>query len=131
MASHQEQAAATQFQASTDKGVLYVYRKDQFQGGGVIYPIVVNGKIVGSLRTGTFLRTEVSPGPVQVTSFTTTAQSIVPLSIQAGEIKFVSTAYHASAGTALLGVAGNVSLVESDEASAKLDIKALQMAVSQ
>jgi Protein of unknown function (DUF2846) len=130
IASPQEQAAATQFQASPDKGVLYVYRKDQFQGGGVIYPIVVNGQLVGSLKAGTFLRTEIPPGQVQVSSFTTTAQSVIPLTVQAGEIKFISTAYHVSAGTVILGIAGNISLVESDEAAAKSDINALQRMVS-
>jgi len=130
-ASPQEQAAATQFQASRDKGVLYIYRKNQFQGGGVIYPIVVNGKVVGSLKAGTFLRTEVSPGQVQVTSFTTTSQSVAHISIQAGEVKFVSTSYHSSAETVLFGVAGSVSLDESNETNAKLDIKSLQLTISQ
>ena len=131
IASPREQAAATQFQASHDKGVLYVYRKDQFQGGGIIYPIVVNGQLVGSLKAGTFLRTEITPGQVQVSSFTTTAQSVFPLTIQAGKIKFISTAYHVSAGTVILGIAGNISLVESHDTTAKSDIKALKLTVSQ
>ncbi|MCW4014474.1 MAG: hypothetical protein NWF07_16010 [Candidatus Bathyarchaeota archaeon] len=97
----------------------------------MIYPVVVNSRIVGSLKAGTFLRTEVQPGQVQVTSFTTTAQSVVPLTIRAGEIMFVSTAYHASVGTAALGIAGCVSLAESDEATAKADIQLLQLTVSQ
>ena len=130
MTSPQEQAVALQFQASHDKGVLYVYRVDQFQGGGVIYPIFVNGKIIGSMKSGTFLRTEVTPGQVQVISLTSTSQSVVPLSIQAGELKFISTAYHASAGTALLGIPGNISLNERDEANAKREIKGLRQTVS-
>lgn len=106
LATPAQDALAKRFFASKGKAAIYIYRNDQFEGGGVLYPITVNGRIIASLKAGTFIVVETNPGSIQIASFTQTQHTTKSIDAHADEIYYFSTAYSASAATIFLGVPG-------------------------
>lgn len=72
-------------------GQIYVCRTSTFFGAAIRPAIEVDGKIVGNVGRNTYSYTEVAPGEHLVVAKTPEHDSKFPLTIAAGEQKFLQT----------------------------------------
>ena len=71
-----------------DKGLIYIYRPQAFQGGAVSYDVRVNDAVVTHLSNGGYYPYFAAPGEAQV-SAKTEATSSVTLDVKAGQTYYV------------------------------------------
>jgi hypothetical protein len=50
------------------KAKIFVYRPSRFLAGGLVHPVYIDGRLLGSNASGTFLVTEIDPGHHIVTA---------------------------------------------------------------
>jgi len=115
MASKEADAAAKSFAPSPDKANLFVYRASSF-GGGVKFPVMLDGRMLGELPGSTFILTPVSPGPHEVI---VSGESSKTVSFNADAGKNVYIKVTPVMGWASAGV--NLTLM-TDEKEAKEDV---------
>src|SRR5258708_2090489 len=53
---------------SAAKAKLFVYRPNRFLSGGLVHRVYVDGRLLGSTASGTFLVTEIEPGRHMITA---------------------------------------------------------------
>lgn len=88
IAPQAESEKAKKFIPLPDKATIYIYRKDQFLGGGINFPIIVNGKIVSFLIVGTFVVVEANPGQIELSSFVHEKYTAKSIEVDAGKLYF-------------------------------------------
>lgn len=88
-ADPQSESSAKQFTAPSDRGRLYVVRRGVV-GTAVLFQVAINGRIVGSLPTRSFLAEDLTPGKYTISLFAPGNQENVDLAIQAGQTYFVN-----------------------------------------
>lgn len=71
-----------------DKGLIYIYRPQAFQGGAVSYDVRVNDQVVTHLSNGGYCPYFAAPGEAQV-SAKTEATSSVTLDVKAGQTYYI------------------------------------------
>ncbi|MDO4640919.1 MAG: DUF2846 domain-containing protein [Neisseria sp.] len=77
-------ATGTKFSSMTEpaegQSKLYVYRTSAFKGNGVHYNVYANDKLIGNIRSGGYLSTELAPGDYEIWGKTEVRRSVkVPL----------------------------------------------------
>ncbi len=80
---------AKRFSPPPDKANIYVVRTSSDVGAAVLIQVYLDGKIRGSVASGTYLLFEVDPGANQIAVITKENQDAVTLNTEAGENYFV------------------------------------------
>ncbi len=80
---------AKRFSPPPDKANIYVVRTSSAVGGAVLIEVYLDGKIRGSVASGTYLLFEVDPGANQIAVITKENQDAVTLNTEAGKNYFV------------------------------------------
>jgi hypothetical protein len=112
MASEKQDALAKKFQASPDKGLIYLIRPSKTFGMGVTLPAVVDERTVGNLKSGSYALVEVAPGKHDIWvrgSFNN--DTTLKIDIEAGKLYFVKI--EIGMGPALPEL--NIEIVKEDE----------------
>lgn len=78
---------AKTFRTSPDKSVIYIYR-DEFFGGAVRMDILIDGFLLGEMRTNSYMRAVVKPGAHTVLSRAENS-SQVDLKTEPGKIYYI------------------------------------------
>ncbi len=80
---------AKHFLPPEDKGNLYVVRPGSLIGVGMLLQIVVDGKVLGAVRSGTYLLADLTPGKHTVTVITESDSESTDLAIKKGQNFFI------------------------------------------
>ncbi len=80
-------AVAKNFKPSSELAVVYFYR-DNIVNSVVAMDILINGRYIGKMRSGHYMRVELRPGQYTITSRASNDKSI-KLTTQAGKIYFI------------------------------------------
>ncbi len=116
--------AAKVFEAVDDKGVVYLYRRGRFVGGGVATQIKINGNDAGGTGPGTFFRWELKPGTYVFSAKTDESSAAVEVQVAAGKLYFVEQNQR-------MGVSsGRVQMDIRDESKGIADVQGLKLLVS-
>ena len=86
-ASHENDQEAKKFQPLPDKSVIYIYRDEAF-GGAVRMDILIDGFLLGEMRSKSYMRAIVKPGSHIVTSRSENSSQL-PVTTEAGKIYYV------------------------------------------
>jgi hypothetical protein len=89
LASKEEETQALGFRAEADHAGLYVCRKSEYNGSGLLTQIVLDGKMKGSLKAGTFFYFSVSPGSHSLAYISADSQRNLSLDVDAGKNYYV------------------------------------------
>lgn len=100
MASPEAVAEARTFSPESGQARLYVVRRST---GAGVFPVVLNGHVLGGLGYATFLMTEVRPGEYAVQSNTRASVARLEFDAQADSVYFVEV-YRRTGIWELLGV---------------------------
>lgn len=86
MAPVEQDAAAKNFSAPSDKGRIYVYRPSKFYSGGATYVMYMDGKPWGALNVNNYLMLDLTPGEYVVSVGLVTVSKI---NVEAGKLYFL------------------------------------------
>jgi len=86
-ASIEQDQVGKKFEAPPDKSVIYIYR-DEMMGGGVRMDVLIDGFLLGDMRTKSYMRAVVKPGPHTVLSRAENS-SQVSVNAEPGKIYYV------------------------------------------
>ncbi|HEX5218803.1 MAG TPA: DUF2846 domain-containing protein [Verrucomicrobiae bacterium] len=86
--------AAKSFKPPAGKSSIYVFRESAFAGKGVAVPVSVDGRLVGTVGSGTFARVNVEPGNHVVASYTAESGPALNVPTEAGGNYFVELETH-------------------------------------
>lgn len=83
--------AATIPTPPSGQGLIVMYRPRKAKGGGLRFPLTLNGMQIGNLRNGSVMSKIVDPGQytVQTTAPSVDGTSAVSVTVKAGETVFV------------------------------------------
>ena len=121
--AEQSEAAKT-FEATSDKGVVYIYRKSRMMGAAGSTQIQVNGKDAGGTGPGTFFKFELNPGKYVFSARTEEASAAVEINVEAGEV------YYVQQGERIGVSSGRVAMDLRDDVKGQADIAPLELLVS-
>ena len=79
LAPQTEDQQAKTFEVPEQQANIYVHRRPELKGFGVLLPIYLDGQFVGGVATGTFLFLQVNPGEHTVASITQSNQAAITL----------------------------------------------------
>ncbi len=88
-ASKEKETQALVFRTMVDQAGLYVFRKSQYAGSGLLTQIVIDEKMKGSLKAGTFFYFSVSPGRHSLAYISADSQRNISLDLEAGKNYYV------------------------------------------
>ena len=80
---------AKEFKPHPDKAIIYIVRPGALYGAAFNLTPVLDQKMLGALKGGTYAVVEVEPGPHQVAVFAAENTGIVSLDAEAGRLYFV------------------------------------------
>ncbi len=80
---------AKRFSPPPNKANIYLVRKSYFGGSGVLIQVFLDGKILGSVASGTYILVDVDPGTNQIAVITKENQDAITLNTEAGGNYFV------------------------------------------
>ena len=89
LAPQTENQQAKTFEVSEQQANLYVYRRPELKGFGVLLPIYLDGQFVGGVAPGTFLFLQVNPGKHTVASITPSNQAAITLKAESQTNYFI------------------------------------------
>lgn len=80
-----EDAAAKTFQTKPNVANLYIYRESSFVGAAVGWDVLLDGRTLAVLTTGTYVFTEVEPGQHTLSQL----QDVFPIRLDASRNNFI------------------------------------------
>jgi Protein of unknown function (DUF2846) len=89
LASREKESEALDFGTKAGQARLYVFRKSQYAGSGLLTQIVLNGKIKGSLKAGSFFCFSLVPGSYSVAYISADAQRNLRVDLESGKNYYV------------------------------------------
>ena len=123
-ASSEDSAAAKEFQAPADRGVVYLYRTGRMMGAAVAIEVKVNGQAAGGTSPGSFFRWQLKPGPHTFYSSTGESSATVQVNVEAGKLYFIEQ-------NARIGLdSGRVTMSQRDVEGGKKRVKGMKLLVS-
>lgn len=128
-------AKAKIFQPVPDKSVIYVFRDDDYNYVELVFPLSIDGKIIGKLGIETYFVFAVSPGKHQMVTHSEYQQSTkqnhtftLNIKTEPGKIYYVWNEINSSHGLGLLCCAPKLHLVDKNKGQA--GVRAAKRAMS-
>ena len=123
-ASAEKDTAAKEFNAPSDKGVVYLYRVGRAVGAAGTTSVQVNGNDAGAMGPGTFMRWELAPNEYVFSCKTSESSATVEIDVKPGKLYFIKQNVH-------IGINDSrVSMKEVDEATGKKVVSGSKLLVS-
>ena len=115
---------AKTFEASNDKGTVYLYRTGRAVGAAGQLSVKVNSTDAGGTGPGTFFKWDLKPGTYTFASSTGESSAVVQLEVKAGQVYYLRQ-------DARMGVAsGRVTIKEVDSNKGQNEVKNCKLLVS-
>jgi hypothetical protein len=94
MASQNQDQSAKNFAVVSNKAHIYLFRKSKFTGSAVVLPVMINQKIIGGTKIGTYFFLEVDPGTYAISSQNISSMPSINLKVEAGKNYFIEQNFH-------------------------------------
>ena len=123
-ASSDSSDAAKSFEASNDRGTVYLYRTGRVVGAAGQLTVRVNGVEAGGTGPSTFFKWDLKPGTYTFNSSTGEASATVQVDVKAGEVYYIRQ-------DARLGLNdGRVTMKEVGDSKGKSEVSKCKLLVS-
>jgi len=128
LAPDTEDSEAKLFRPVPDKGVIYIFRENDYYI--TKFPVIVDGRQLGSMHSGTYFRLEVEPGEHDIWADGSDIASLnkkirLPLVVEQGELYFIQQTASSARSPHLERIAANAGMREVRECKL-MKIKALE-----
>lgn len=113
---------ARQFQPAPGMANIYLLRRESFAGSAILFQTAIDGRMTGSLQTGTFILISVLPGMHTIGAFSDGGQNSKEVNVQANQNYFFDI--KSSTGW----VSAQFSINPIDEADARKAVQRMKRA---
>ena len=94
MGAQNQDQIAKQFGVSTNTAHIYLFRESKFAGSAVVLPVMVNQRVIGATKIGTYFYWELKPGTYTISSQNTSSFPSIDLTVEAGKNFFIEQNFH-------------------------------------
>lgn len=117
-------AEAKSFEATQERGSVYLYRTGRVVGAAGQLNVKVNGMDAGGTGPGTFFKWDLKPGSYTFFSSTGEASAVVQIEVKAGEVYFIRQ-------DARMGIdTGRVTMKEVSDSKGRKEVDGCKLLVS-